>query len=429
MDYNEAVNYIHGAHKFGWKLGLHNISTLLSLMGNPHKKLKYVHVAGTNGKGSTVSFISSILIQSGYKVGIFTSPYLERFTERIKINNEEISEKDLARITEFVRKKVDIMLERGESHPTEFELITAIAFQYYYEQECDVVVLEVGLGGRLDSTNVIDASLVSVITTISYDHMDRLGTTLGEIAFEKAGIIKWGGDVVVYQQESEADEVLKRVCTEREAVMHRVDFSDIKDIEFGIEGQVFNLGRYQSLRIPLLGEHQAKNAAIAVKACEIIAGKDFNITEDSIRKGLVYARWPGRFEVMKKSPAFIIDGAHNAEGAKVLSETLQKYFPDRKILFIVGVLKDKDFKSIIKPVLHLAKGFITVTPDSERALPAKDLAMFINNYCKNVSIGDTIEEAVETSLAAASPDDVVCAFGSLYCIGRIRKYLTQYKYK
>jgi len=198
MNYEEALEYIHGALKFGSKLGLHNIRVLLELMGNPHKKLKFVHVAGTNGKGSTVAFISSILIEAGYKTGIFVSPYIERFTERIKINNQEIPGADLARITGFVKEKVDIMVQRGENHPTEFEIVTAMAFQYYYENNCDVVVLEVGLGGRLDSTNVIDTPLASVITTISYDHMDRLGSTLPEIAFEKAGIIKEGGDVVMY---------------------------------------------------------------------------------------------------------------------------------------------------------------------------------------------------------------------------------------
>ena len=215
MDYDQAIEYIHSTFKFGVKLGLENIKALLDLMDNPHKKLKYVHVAGTNGKGSTVAFISSILIESGYRVGIYTSPYIQRFTERIRVNTDEISKQDLARITSFVRDKVESMVSMGLNHPTEFEIVTAIAFQYFFEKGCDIVVLEVGLGGRFDSTNVIDNPLVSVITTISYDHMDILGDTLSKIAFEKAGIIKDGTHVVLYPQSKDAERVLEEICREK----------------------------------------------------------------------------------------------------------------------------------------------------------------------------------------------------------------------
>ena len=225
MDYTEAMKYIHGTLKFGSKLGLHNIEALLRLMGDPHKKLKYVHVAGTNGKGSTVAFISSILAAAGYKVGVNTSPYIQRFTERIRINSVEISGEDLARLTSYVKEKVEIMVGRGDNHPTEFEIVTAIAFQYFFECGCDIVVLEVGLGGRFDSTNIIDTPDAAVITTISYDHMDRLGSTLAAIAFEKAGIIKPDGDIVSYEQQLEAGEVLQRICGERGARLHKTDFS------------------------------------------------------------------------------------------------------------------------------------------------------------------------------------------------------------
>lgn len=427
MQYKDALDYIHNTMKFGIKLGLHNIACLLDLMGNPHKKLKYVHVAGTNGKGSTVAFISRILIESGYKVGIYTSPYLERFTERIKVNDEEIPENELARITAFVREKVNIMLERGENHPTEFEIVTAIAFQYFFECNCDVVVLEVGLGGRFDSTNIIDEPLVSVITTISYDHMDRLGNTLPEIAFEKAGIIKQNGDVIVYPASEDVEKVFRDVCSERKAKLYKTDFSGIDLLRFDEDGQVFDYNNYKSLKISLLGEHQTKNAVMALKALEILRSKGFNIEEGSIRRGLENARWPGRLEILKKKPLFLIDGAHNPEGARALRDALNKYFPDKRKFFIVGVLKDKDYKALIETVAPISSGFVTITPNSDRALPAKDLGAFIKDYCKNVLISDTIEAAICTSIEMCSPDDLICAFGSLYYIGEVRRYFNVLK--
>ncbi|MCX7708602.1 MAG: bifunctional folylpolyglutamate synthase/dihydrofolate synthase [Clostridia bacterium] len=430
MNYSEALDYIFGTLKFGSKLGLHNISYLLELMENPHQKLKFVHVAGTNGKGSTVAFTSSILMEAGYKVGIYTSPYLERFTERIKIGPSEIGEADLARITEYVKSKVEIMLERGENHPTEFEIVTAIAFQYYYENNCDIVVLEVGLGGRFDSTNVIDTPLVSVITTISYDHTAILGNTLPAIAFEKAGIIKVNGDVIVYPQCKEVEDVFRKACEERQARMHIADFDQLQIKEFGVDGQVFDYINpkgdcYKELKISLLGDHQVKNAVIAINTIEILKEKGLSINEKAIRKGLDTARWSGRLEVLRKKPMFIIDGAHNAEGAKILLDNLDKYFPEMNRIFIFGVLKDKDYDSIIKTVIATAHKVITVTPENERALPAEELAILIKGYCNDVVVSDTIEEAVETGLKMASDGDLICAFGSLYYIGEIRKLLNK----
>ncbi|MCX7920403.1 MAG: bifunctional folylpolyglutamate synthase/dihydrofolate synthase [Clostridia bacterium] len=423
MQYDEALDYIHNTLKFGIKLGLHNISTLLELMGNPHHKLKYVHVAGTNGKGSTVAFISNILIESGYKVGTYTSPYLERFTERMKINNIEIAQDDLARITGFVKEKVELMVERGDNHPTEFEIVTAVAFQYFYESSCDIVVLEVGLGGRFDSTNIIKTPLVSVITTISYDHMDRLGNTLPEIAFEKAGIIKEGGEVVVYPQKREVEEVFEAACNERGAILHKADFKTINVIEGNVDGQKFDYAHYKGLSISLLGLHQVKNAVVALNTIEILKAKGYKITEESLRTGLANTKWPGRLEVVGKQPVFLIDGAHNTEGAVTLKETLDQYFPGKHKIFIVGVLRDKDYKSLIEAVIPGSEKVIAITPNSERALPAEELAIFIGNYCKNVLVGATIEEAVEKALALSSGDDVICAFGSLYYIGEIRALL------
>lgn len=421
MNYDEALEYIHGTLKFGWKLGLHNISRLLELMDNPQKKLKFVHVAGTNGKGSVTAFISNILIEGGYRVGTFISPYIERFTERIKINNQEITRDELARITGYVKSKVDIMVNDGESHPTEFEIVTAIAMQYYLDNKCDIVVLEVGLGGRYDSTNVIDTPLAAVIMTIGYDHTDRLGTTLAEIAYEKAGIIKQGGDVILYPQVQEAGRVFEQACRERNAALHRVNTAGILISEFSIEGQVFTFEKYNKLYISLPGKHQTKNAATAVKVIELLTGKGFSVSEKQLRSGLEKTKWPGRLEVLSKEPLFLIDGAHNPEAAGVLCETLKDCFPDRKMIFIFGVLRDKDYESMLDIIAPLASMFITVTPDDKRALEAGNLANIVRRYCKNVLAGDTIEEAVRTSLLSASPEDIICAFGSLHYIGLIRK--------
>lgn len=428
MDYTEALEYIHGTLKFGIKLGLENIKALLQLMGNPHKSLEFVHVAGTNGKGSTVAFISSILMESGYKTGVFTSPYLERFTERIKVDRGEISEADVARITGFVKEKVAELVKNGGNHPTEFEIVTAVAFQYFYETGCDIVVLEVGLGGRFDSTNVIDMPLAAVITTISYDHMNILGDTLEKIAFEKAGIIKDKTDVVLYPQASEALEVFERVCEEKKSRFHKVSLADVEVLESGIWGSSFLHKRHGKFRIGLAGEHQIANAVTALEAVEIVRKKGFDrINKTSVESGLIKAVWPGRLEVVCKEPMFVIDGAHNKEGALMLADNLKKYFPEKDIIFIIGVLKDKDYKAIIEPVIPIASEFVAVKPENERGMTAKELAVILRGYCKDVNVSDKIEEAILYSIKKVSTKGIICAYGSLYYIGEIRKFFDALK--
>lgn len=427
MTYEEALDYIHGTLKFGVKLGLENMRQLLELMGNPHKELKYIHVAGTNGKGSVTAFISSIMMEAGCRVGIYTSPYIQRFTERIRVNRDEISPGDLARITAFVREKVELMVLKGFNHPTEFEIVTAVAFQYFYEMKCDVVVLEVGLGGRFDSTNIIDESLVSVITTISYDHMNILGSTLPEIAFEKAGIVKEKGDVLLYPQKKEVQRVFVEACSQKNARLHEVSFDSVKINSFSIDGQEFDYDGQKSFRIGLLGEHQVRNAVMAIECARLVSQKGFVVPENAIRKGISSAKWPGRLEVLSKKPVFIIDGAHNREGANALVNFLKVYFPGKKILFILGVLKDKEFNSFIEACAPLACGFIAVSPDSERSLPASELAGYIKPYCSNVRISDKIEEAVVSSIEITPEDGIICAFGSLYYIGEVRTWFESKK--
>ncbi len=420
MHYDAALEYLHGTLKFGSIFGLDRITKLLDIMGNPHKKLKFIHIAGTNGKGSTTAFISNILIESGYRTGMFTSPYIQRFTERIKINNIEISNIELAELISQIRDSITQMTSEGFEHPTEFEIITAAAMEYFYRKNCDFVVLEVGLGGIVDSTNVIDMPEASVITTISMDHMDRLGETLGEIASHKAGIIKQNGMVVLYPQEQEAEKVIERVSKEKNARIHKVDFSTISEKSFSLEGQIFDYKDYRNIKIGLLGQHQMKNAAVAIDTCEILCNKGFAISHRNILDGLENTTWAGRLEIINKNPLIMIDGAHNLEGGQALNAALDKYFTQKKKIFMVGFLRDKDFNGIMDMLSSKADTIITVTPNNERAVPSAELAGILKSFSNHVIDGLSIENGLKIAVDLADRESVICAFGSLYMIGEIR---------
>jgi dihydrofolate synthase/folylpolyglutamate synthase len=427
MNYSEALEYIHGTYGKGTKSGIDNMRKLLGILGNPHYGMKFVHVAGTNGKGSTVSFIGRILMEAGYRTGRYISPYLERFEERMAVDERNIEDDALGRITEEVKEAVEIMVSKGWNHPTEFEIVTAIGFKYFREKLCDIVVLETGLGGRLDSTNLIDTSVLSVITSISKDHTRILGETIEDIAYEKAGIIKCGGHVLVQPQDKRVEDVIARVCKEKGAMLEIPDMSGIYAVKRDIDRQVFHYGKYKSLEITLAGLHQTRNAALAVSAAEILALSGYGITEKHIRDGLKNARWPGRMEVINRSPIFIIDAAHNEDGSRMLARSLEAYFQGRDIVYIMGVLKDKDYVSMLKNTAPLAKAILTVTPPSSRALSAELLAKEAKNYCNVVIINDTIKGAVLKSLEISGDKDIICAFGSIYFIGEIREYFKHSK--
>lgn len=420
MNYNEALEYIEGTLKFGSILGLERIGKLLDLLGNPEKKLKFVHVAGTNGKGSTVSFLSSILIEAGYRVGMYTSPGLHRFNDRIRVNNQDIPDESLALITERVKGKIDLMLSLNLESPTGFEIVTAMAFLYYLDMNCDIVVLEVGLGGRLDSTNIIPAPLVSIITTIDYDHMDILGNTLAEIAGEKAGILKKGTELVLYPQQAEAEKVILKKAEELEIKVHQVSFEDIEILDHDEVQQSFKKNG-EGFTIGILGEHQVKNAATALEAVKVLRTKGFMIDDDQLRNGLKTARWPGRFEILSHRPIFVADGAHNIQGVGVLAENLRKYFTGKKIIFIMGVLRDKKYEEMVKEVLPLADFFITVTPNNSRALQAEELKEVIVRNGGECIVADSVPGAIKMALEKAGEDQVICSFGSLYYISEVRE--------
>ena len=420
MNYEEARKYIDSIAAFGSKLGLDNITTLMKLLGDPQKKLKFVHVAGTNGKGSTVAYLSSILIRAGFRTGIYTSPFVENFSERIRINDEEISEEEFAFHATRVRQTAEKMIKEGLGSPTEFELICAIAFLYFAEKNCEICVLEVGMGGRLDATNVIDQPLLCIITPISFDHMEYLGDTLEKIAYEKAGIIKDDTTVLTYPQTKGVEEVLEDECRKhlsrliRCTLPEEIKKADINGIEFEYEGTLF--------KTRILGIYQINNAAMAITAAKLLRDEGLDISDEDIIAGIDKALWKARFEILRKDPFVIIDGSHNLQGMETLSESLKLYFGDKKIIFIIGILKDKEYGKMLDRIMPLASRVFTVTVPSPRTLTADELAFEASKRTdvKVTNIEDPAQ-ALKEALKEAADSDVICACGSLYFVGIIRR--------
>ncbi len=417
MDYKEALEYINGVSWQSTKPGLMRVSALLEKLGNPQNELRFVHVAGTNGKGSICAMLASVLKCAGYKTGLFTSPYLSRFTERMKINGVEIEEAQVAAIVEEIKPLADSM----EDHPTEFEMMTAAALLWFSREKCDIVVLEVGLGGRLDATNVISRPECAVIANIGLDHTAILGSSLEQIAFEKAGIIKENSSVVLYQQFGEVMELMRDVCAERNAELIVPDFDDILPEFDSLEGQVFSY-RGDAYAIPLLGSHQLNNAVCAIEAVNVLRKAGFRIDQSALEAGLYAVAWSARFELVHDAPPFVVDGGHNPQCAFALAEGIRKYFPAQKRVLLIGMLKDKDYWTVADILAPLFDEFVTVTPDIYRALPAKELAEVLEKYGRPVTVCESIPEAVQYAIdAARETEGMVCAAGSLYICGEIRE--------
>lgn len=425
MNYEGSLKYIEETHKFGVRLGLDNIGKLLDLLGNPQENLNIIHVAGTNGKGSTCSFISSILKEAGYKVGLYTSPFLETFTERIRVNGENIPEESVARIVTIMKEKIEQMVSEGYSYPTEFEIVTAMAFYYYNEQKVDYVALEVGMGGRYDATNIINQSEVSVITSISLDHIGILGDTVEKIAYEKGGIIKENGTVIIYDQSEEVKNVIKDICKDKNAKYIEVKFDNIKINQSDIYSQNYDCNvmdkGYKNLEIKLIGDHQINNSMLALSVMEHLKeAKNLTISEEDIRKGLINTRWPGRIEKIKENPIFIIDGAHNEDGAKSLAKAIEKNFKGKNLTLLIGMLEDKDIEGVLEILMPNFNKVITTTPDNPRAISCEVLKEKILKYVDNVVAKPQIEEAVKYTLENACEEDIIISAGSLYMIGTVR---------
>lgn len=425
MTYEEAIAFIHGTYKFGSKLGLENIKILLDRLGSPQNKLKFVHVAGTNGKGSTCSFIHSVLVEAGYQTGLYTSPFIETFNERIRINHTLITEDELALFTNEVKLQIDLMVTEGFNHPTEFEVVTAIAMLYYVHHKCDVVVLEVGLGGRLDATNVIGTPLVSVITPLALDHTEYLGDTIEAIAFEKAGIIKQDGLTVCYPQTTSALEVIQSKCNELNNELIVVDFSSLEVLDVTLGNLEF---KYNNINysLSLFAPYQAENAAVAITAIKALeAYHGFEIGDVILKLGLKKTKWIGRLEIISKTPFVIIDGAHNLHGIKALAKSLDAIKSDYKVIGLVGILKDKDYEGMIGQISPYLSAVIATKPDNPRALSSDDLKTeLIKQGIEVIYSSDHITEAVSTlyDVYDKSTEKVLfLAFGSLYMIGDVRK--------
>lgn len=415
MTYNEALTYIHSVCWKGSIPGLGRTQELLHRLGDPQKGLKFVHIAGTNGKGSTAAMLDSILRTAGYRCGLYTSPYITCFNERMQVQGQMIADDELAEITAAVRPHAEAMAD----HPTEFELVTAIAMVYFARHACDIVVLEVGMGGELDSTNVIDTPEVAVITNLGYDHMEVLGSTLEEIAAAKAGIIK-GGDAVLYRCAPGVEAVVAARCRETGTRLHLADFDGLRPVSASFEGQIFNCGAREGLLLPLLGQHQLRNAAVVLAAVDALTAKGWHISEEQLRAGLKAVTWPGRFELLCRSPVFIVDGGHNPQCIEALAKNMADYLPGRPITALTGVMADKDYADMYRIVAPYITRFVTVTPGNPRALPAPELAAALGRYGKPATACASVEEGVRTAIAQTEPEGAVVAFGSLYMVGDIR---------
>lgn len=432
MNYKEAIQYIEYTAKFSSKLGLERTEAILKLLGDPHKRIKCIHVAGTNGKGSVTAMVTNILMESGYRVGMYTSPYLMEFEERIQVNGENISKENLAECISKTAKVISKVISMGYGNPTQFEIITCAAFLYFYEQNVDFAVIEVGLGGRLDSTNVI-TPIVSAITSISYDHMQILGNTLSKIAYEKAGIIKYGIPTVLYPMEKEALDVIEEVCQKKHSkAVHVykdcVKFIDCSEALYG--RQHFKISTKKDVydvHLSLLGKHQLYNSAVAVKICEELIEEGVRIKKSDILNGLSTVKWPGRLEIINDNPLVVIDGAHNVDGIRMLSKNINDYFKFNNIILILGILKDKQVDEMIKIIVPKAKKIFVVTPNSTRGESAeklKDKILYYNADCEAI---DSYEDAYCRAEKCSQKDDIILICGSLYMVGDMRKMILSRK--
>ncbi len=426
MTYKKAQAYLDDLCDSGIKLRLANIKRCLKLLGNPHQELKVIQVGGTNGKGSTAACIASILQAAGYKVGLYTSPHLIDFRERLAINGRQISKKGVAElVTELKPYILKVGTDPGLGRLTFFEVVTAMAFSYFAREKVDFAILEVGLGGRLDATNVV-RPLVSVLTNSGYDHMDRLGKSLTSIAREQAGIIK-RGSLVISAAQGRALTVIKKVCRERQARAYYLG----KDIKYqalnsNLEGQSFNMqglfSEFENLRIALLGRHQLLNACCSIAAVEVLRFHQVFISPAAIKKGLKKVRWPGRLEIVRRFPLVILDGAHNHPAAKQLRESLEEFLKKKKrLLLILGICQDKEIKKIIKELAPLASQVIVTAAATPRAVRPKDLYQVARRYNENIQVAEGVEEAVKTALKKAKKEGVVCVSGSLYVVGEAKR--------
>ena len=427
MNYNEALEYVESLNQYGIVPGLESIRELCRRMGNPQNGLKFVHIAGTNGKGSVLAYVSTVLRCAGYKVGRYISPVIFEYREKIQVGKRSISKAALCEGLELIQGICEGMVKDGFHHPTPFEVETALAFWYFAREACDIVVLETGMGGKMDATNLIATTQIAVLTSIGIDHMQFLGKNLEEIAAQKAGIIKDGCAVVSLLQKPEAMSVIENLCSQKNCDLWVADSGKATHIRYGMEKQSFDYADYKKLEITLAGKFQIDNAVLAIEVLKALGKRGFPVSEKTLRKGLKETQWRGRFSLLAKKPYFIVDGAHNEDAAQKLADSIEFYFTNRRIVYIMGILRDKDYEKVIGLTEKYADQIITVTPPSPRAMHSYELAQEIAKVHPNVSAVDSLEEAVEMSYLLAGKDDVIIAFGSLSYLGNLMNLIEHRK--
>ena len=422
MNYREAMAYVEELKQYGTVMGLETMRELCARLDNPQDQLKFVHIAGTNGKGSVLAYVSTVLHTAGYRVGRYISPAVKDYRERFQIDGRMITQLALCSSLERVRKAADTMAEEGLPHPTVFEVETAVAFLYFLDKQCDIVVMETGLGGAQDATNVINTTLVAAFSSISMDHVDILGDSLAKIAAVKAGIIKNGCYVISAKQTPEVMKVLRQAALLHKAKLFTADAARTKNVRYGMTKQHFTYGKYKDMGIAMLGQFQIENAVVALEVITALGRLGYPVEEDKLRQGFAEARWPGRFDIIGKKPLFIADGAHNDDASRKLAQSIRFYFTNKRIIFIMGMLRDKEYEKVIRNTYDLAQQIITVTPPvQDRALHAYDLAQAVWQYHDNVTMADSVQEAVEIAylLAGQDKDSIIIAFGSLSYLGEL----------
>ncbi|MBM6828392.1 bifunctional folylpolyglutamate synthase/dihydrofolate synthase [Anaerotignum lactatifermentans] len=429
MNYQQSIEYLEKEVGFASVPGLSRIKALLARMGNPQDQLTCIHIAGTNGKGSASALLSSILTVHGYRTAVYTSPHLEKYNERFRINGTDISDEDFAAEITLVRGFCEQMDAAGEEVPTLFEIVTAAAFHYFAQKKVDLAIIEVGLGGRYDATNVITAPLLSLIMSISIDHTAFLGDTIEEIAAEKCGIIKKNSPVVLYSQEkivyNIAEAAAKSVGApfycETESVIH-VTSQSMEETVFSVKNRLIS---YQDLHLPLLGNYQIQNCVTVLNACAVLQKQGLSLTEEGIREGVCRTKWAGRMEICGKDPLILLDGAHNADGIKQLASSLPAYAKDKKITLVLGVLGDKEYELMTSEIFPLIHQAILTEPANERKLDVRLLEKTVLAYGKPVYVEKEIEKACQKAKELTAKEGMILCCGSLYMIGEIRKLLCE----
>ncbi len=417
MDYRQAVEFVESSSIVRERYGLEKLQQALHLLGDPHHHTEFVHIAGTNGKGSTAAMTASVLQTAGYRTGLYTSPHLMRYNERMQIDGVPISDEDFVEAASQVQR----VCEQLGGVPIVFEVLTLMALWYFAQQHCDIVVLEVGIGGLLDSTNVIPSPKVAIITQLGMDHTETLGNTLEEIAAQKGGIVKEGTPTVMALQEPSAVAVVQQICDKYHAPLALADPERLRVLDASVAGQTLEDREYGKLKLPLAGEHQRKNAANVLEAVAMLRTQGYRISDDDVREGIAKTVWPARFERLSTAPDFILDGGHNPQCLHAATAALREYYPGQKVIFLVGMMADKDTDHMLAEMASIAKSFVCIRPDSPRAMQPQLLAQQLTErfHLPACACG-SVREGIAEATRQAGKEGVVCALGSLYLAGEVR---------